>query len=180
MPVARSRSRTRWTPMRSIASAPMTPPPRNPVSGLRPRSSAPEPPEVATSASECPAKDWPRSTVKTPTPAETMATIAPMSAAVCTGPLEKSPGSKSQPTRSALLERGVHGDRRAELVLVARAGDHDQPVVHAQHLGAYDLFDRAAGGAPARQVDDAVHDRDERVHLVRRQQDGHAVLLGQR
>ena len=92
--MARSRLRTLWTPIRSIAPAPMTPPPRNPTRGLKPRKNAPEPPVVATSVSAWPAKDWLRTTVKTPTTAETIAVTVPIAAAVRTGPLEKKPGSK--------------------------------------------------------------------------------------
>jgi hypothetical protein len=53
---------------------------------------------VATSVKACPAKDWPRTTVKTPTTAETTAVTAPMTSAVRTGPLEKKPGSKMRCT----------------------------------------------------------------------------------
>ena len=110
MPVATSRPRTRCTPMASMLSAPRMPPARKPVRGLSPSSNAPEPPAVETSARECPAKDWPRMTVKIPTAAETTATTPPMTTAVCTGALEKNPGSKSHPMPlSALLARGPLG-----------------------------------------------------------------------
>ena len=52
------------------------PAPQEPGQGTQPSSSAPEPPAVDTSARECPAKDWPRRTVNTPTTAETTATTA--------------------------------------------------------------------------------------------------------
>jgi hypothetical protein len=55
---------------------------------------------VATSVSAWPAKDWLLTTVKTPTIAETTAATAPMTAAVCTGWLEKKPGSKKMRTRA--------------------------------------------------------------------------------
>ena len=42
-----------------------------PQSGLAPTRKAPEPPVVPRSPREWPAKDWPRTTVKTPTTAET-------------------------------------------------------------------------------------------------------------
>ena len=48
---------------------------------------------VATSASECPANDWPRVTVNTPTTAEVIATTVPTSTATRTGLLDHSPGS---------------------------------------------------------------------------------------
>ena len=50
---------------------------------------------VATSVRACPANDWLRMTVKIPTTAETTAVTDPISTAVCTGPLEKNPGSKT-------------------------------------------------------------------------------------
>ena len=92
--------------MSSIAPAPMTPPPMNPTRGLRPRKNAPDPPVVATSVSAWPAKDWLRTTVKTPTTAETIAVTAPIAAAVWTGPLEKKPGSKRRRTPSQETVKG--------------------------------------------------------------------------
>ena len=50
-------------------------------------------------------------------------------------------------------------------------------VERAQHVGADDLLGRAARRAAAGEVDDAVHHRQERVHLVRREQDRDVVLL---
>ena len=94
IPVARSRPRTRRTPIMSITPAPMMPSPTNPTTGLSPMSSAPEPPAAETSPSAWPPKDWPRMTVNTPTTADTTATAAPTAAAVWTGALEKKPGSK--------------------------------------------------------------------------------------
>ena len=87
----------------------MTPPPMKPTSGLIPNRKAPEPPVVATSVKACPAKDWLRTTVKTPTTAETTAVTAPMSGRVWTGPLREEPG----------LEEEVH----------ARSGDGQGRVV---------------------------------------------------
>ena len=57
--------------------------------------SAPDPPAAETSPSACPAKDWPRMTVNTPVTAETMATTAPIVAAVWTCALVKNPGSNT-------------------------------------------------------------------------------------
>ncbi len=76
------------------AAAP-TPKARNPQNWLRPARNAPEPPAVDTSASECPANDWPRVTVNTPTTPEVIATTAPTSAAARTGPLPSRPGAKT-------------------------------------------------------------------------------------
>ena len=80
--------------MASISAAAAIPAARNPQNWLRPTRNAPDPPVVATSASEWPAKDWPRRTVNTPMTPEVMATTAPTSRAVLTGPLLNSPGSK--------------------------------------------------------------------------------------
>ncbi len=106
MPVATSRLRARSTPIISMAPPPMTPPAMNPVSGLSPKRKAPEPPVVATSVNAWPAKDWLRTTVKTPTTAETTAVSAPMSAAVWTGALEKNPGSNRRCTRRQVTVNG--------------------------------------------------------------------------
>ena len=81
--------------MRSITAAATTPRPTNPTTGLAPRRNAPDPPAADTSVSECPAKDWPRITVNTPTTADTTATTAPMMRATWTGWLEKNPGSNT-------------------------------------------------------------------------------------
>jgi hypothetical protein len=67
----------------------------NPYSGLTPTRKAAEPPAVPMSASEWPAKAWPRITVNVPTTPETMATTPPTIKATCTGELEKNPGSKT-------------------------------------------------------------------------------------
>ena len=75
------------------AAAPI-PKARKPQNWLRPMRKAAEPPVVATSASACPAKDWPRVTVNTPTTPEVTATTVPTSSATRTGPLDTSPGSK--------------------------------------------------------------------------------------
>ena len=95
MPVARSRPRSRWTPIMSITPAPAMPAPTKPGRGVSPSSSAPEPPAAETSPSACPAKDWPRMTVNTPVTADTTATIAPIEAATWTCGLVKKPGPKT-------------------------------------------------------------------------------------
>ncbi len=96
MPVARSRPRTRRMPIRSMTTAPTTPAPTKPSTGLAPTRRAPEPPAVDTSVRAWPPNDWPRSTVNTPTTADTTATTAPMTVATWTGWLAKNPGSKTQ------------------------------------------------------------------------------------
>ena len=45
----------------------------------------------------------------------------------------------------------------------------------AQDIGTHDLLGRPAGGAPGGHVDDPVHHRQQRVHLVSRKQDRHLV-----
>ena len=92
--MATSRPRRRCTPIPSISAAAAIPAARKPQNWLSPTRNAPDPPVVATSASEWPAKDWPRMTVKTPMTPEVTATMAPTSKAVLTGPLPNSPGSK--------------------------------------------------------------------------------------
>ncbi len=73
----------------------MMPRPTKPATGLSPMSSAPDPPAAETSPRACPANDWPRITVKTPVMADTIATTAPIVAAVWTWTLPKNPGSKT-------------------------------------------------------------------------------------
>ena len=92
-PVATSRPRRRCTPISSMTAAPAMPASRKPQNWLTPTRNAPAPPVVATSASECPANDWPRTTVSTPTTPEVTATTVPTRTAVRTGPLLSSPGS---------------------------------------------------------------------------------------
>ena len=48
----------------------------------------------------------------------------------------------------------------------------------AEHVGADDLVGGAAGCPAAGEVDDAVHDRQQRVHLVRREQHRDALFGG--
>ncbi len=109
MPVAKSLPLARLTPIISMAPAPATPPATKPNNGLTPARNAPEPPAVATSASEWPANDWPRTTVNTPTTPETTATMLPTTHAMCTGPLEKKPGSNTQCTGQTALRPGSGG-----------------------------------------------------------------------
>ncbi len=76
-----------------MTAAATTPAIRNPQNWLRPTRNAPAPPVVATSPSECPANDWPRMTVSTPTTPEVIATTVPTRSAVRTGWLLTNPGS---------------------------------------------------------------------------------------
>ena len=76
-----------------MIAAPAMPAIRNPQNWPTPARNAPAPPVVAMSASECPANDWPRMTVSTPTTPEVTATTVPTRTAVRTGPLLSSPGS---------------------------------------------------------------------------------------
>src|SRR4029077_2073095 len=68
-------------------------------------------------------------------------------------------------------------------------GDDQDPAVYVQHvdgvpvqpgqdLGGDDLVGRPAGGPATGQVDDVVHHRQQRVHLVRGQQHGDLLLAG--
>ena len=108
----------------------------NPTSGLTPIRKAPTPPAVETSVSACPANDWPRMTVKTPTIARRRsATAAPMHERRC-GPArcEKNPARRS---RSTLLHSSAH-DRECRRLdghrsVSALGSGHDQdPAVHAE------------------------------------------------
>ena len=76
--------------MKAAAPAPNA---RYPQNWFSPTRNAPDPPVVAMSARECPANDWPRITVNTPTTAEVTAVTPPTSSAICTGVLLKKPGS---------------------------------------------------------------------------------------
>src|ERR1700743_2596153 len=120
---------------RMIAAA--TPQARKPQNWSRPTRKAPEPPVVATSASECPANDWPRVTVNTPTTPEVIATTVPTRTATRTGLLDHSPGSnrKCMSGDPAAIHRvrlggGVVVARvRAAGVLPGLAGHDDHPAV---------------------------------------------------
>jgi hypothetical protein len=54
---------------------------------------------------------------------------------------------------------------------------HVLAVQVAEHVGADHLFRRPGGGPAAGQVDEAVHDRQQRVHIVRRDQHRDLLLL---
>ncbi len=55
---------------------------------------------------------------------------------------------------------------------------HVVPVEPAEHLTSDDLGSRSARRPAAGHVDDAVHHREQGVHLVRRQQHGDLLLAG--
>ena len=153
------------------------------------------------SPSASPAKDCPRITVKTPTTPVTIATAAPTASATWTASLSKKPGAKTKNaalTRHRADFRHARARRLGEVVLdrllaavqvgvVARAGDDQHAAVDvdhvdvvaveaAEHVGPDHLLAGAAGGAAAREVDDPVHHRQQRVDLVGGDQDGDAAL----
>jgi hypothetical protein len=53
------------------------------------------------------------------------------------------------------------------------------PVQLRQHVGLHDLVGSAGGDLAAGHVDDPVHHRQQRVHVVRGQQDGYLLTPGQ-
>src|SRR5487761_312525 len=191
MPVARSLPRGLRTPINSMTPAATTLRATKPYSVDTPRRTAAEPPAVPMSERACPANDWPRMTVNTPTQAETMATIPLTASAMCTGLLEKKPGSNTgerEPTMAsvALAEADERVGAAPAVGLVA-ARHHEHPAFDVDHLDvtaiecterlrADHLVRRSRRGPAAGEVDDAVHDRQERVDVVRRQQDGDALI----
>ena len=75
------------------------------------------------------------------------------------------------------------------VALVLGAGNHQHPAVHVDHLDAVtveaaegvgldDLGSGARRRTAIRQVHDAIHDRQQRVHVVRRKKDGDVLLGG--
>ena len=192
IPVARSRPRARCTPIASIAPAAITLPSTNPHSGPMPTRYAPAPPVVPRSPNASPAKDWPRMTVNTPTTPVTTATSAPTARAMCTASLSKNPGAKIGDRK--WLTTGPPDSREDALVarqvgVLAGAGDDQHAAVDvqdvdvvavelAEHIGADDLLGGAADRAPGGEVDDAVHDGQQRVDLVRGDQHRDLLLAG--
>src|ERR1700685_3059127 len=187
MPVARSRPRGRRTPIMSMTPAATTLVPAKPHSGLIPMRNEAEPPVVLMSPSACPAYDCPRITVNVPTMPDTTATTPPASSATGTGALAKKPGSTMARSKWPAVSRAVVGvgarvlDRDVEAFTAP--GHHQDPAVHvddidvgtvqlAEPLAGHDLVGWPAGGPAVRHVDDPVHDREQRGHLVRRGQHG--------
>jgi len=148
------------------------------------RECRPGSPAVATSVRACPAKDCPRSTVKMPTTPDTTDTSAPSRRAVRTVPFENSPGSRIQRTITRAPPRMVSHQRIAALI----ATSHDEhatvnaqhvdvmAVERTQHLGLDDFFGRATRHTPIGDVDHPVHDWQQWVHLVRRQENRHVLI----
>ena len=180
-----------------MTAAPATPRPTNPNSGSAPISDAPDPPAVDTSVRAWPPKDCPRSTVNTPTTADTNATAPPTIIAVCTGWLEKNPGSNTHVnnrcTRFSPPRRSAGSPRSADSpdwVVGQSGGGHDQDaavdvdhvdvmaVQPAQDVVADDLAGRAAGRPAAGEVDHRVHHWQEWVDLVGGQQHGDLLVAG--
>src|SRR5271154_5684202 len=119
------------------------------------------------SARECPANDWPLVTVNTPTTAEVIAMTAPTSSAVCTGSLLKKPGPK-------ISCIGYHQHP------VADPDDLDRLTVQpGENVGLDYLVGGTGGDLAAGHVDDAVHHRQQRVHVVGGQQDGDLLALAE-
>ena len=129
-------------------------------------------------------------TVNTPTMPETTAVIAPTTRATWTGSDEKNPGSNSVDHEAAttITAPGKRVGVAGMVGLMLSAGDHQHPALDVDHLDvvavepaqgvrAHHLVGRARGGAAVGEVDDAIHDRQQRVHVVRGEQD-RDVLLG--
>ncbi len=164
--------------------------PANPHSGLIPMRKEPEPPVTLMSASACPAYDWPRITVNVPTIPDTTATTPPASSATRTGALARKPGSTT--ALRTLMPCWRSGGRLAlerDVEPVAAPGHDQDPAVHvdhvdvmpvqfAEHVAPDDLVGGPAGGPPVGHVDDPVHDRQQRVHLVSRDQHRDPLLPG--
>ena len=157
--------------MASISAAAAIPAARNPQNWLMPTRNAPDPPVVATSASEWPAKDWPRSTVNTPMTPEVTATTAT--------------DEQGRPDRAAAEQ-----PRLEEVVHRYSPATTEHPAVHPDHvhlvavqpgeaLRGDHLVGRAGGGVASCDVHDPVHDAEQRVHVVRGEQHGDLLLAGQ-
>src|ERR1039458_7858371 len=173
-----------------MSPASMTAMPMKPQSGLAPPRKAADPPAEPTSPRACPAKAWPRMTVKTPTAPVTSATTAPTTRAACTGPLAKNPGANSvcnswfisarrcrarPPHRRSPPRGAVAGPARRTVGLLhgdpgraLRPRHHQDATVDAEHVdvltveGAQHLGPDHLGGGPARSP--ARGDINEPVH----------------
>ena len=98
------------------------------------------------------------------------------------------PGAGRAAARPRMGRRRVRG-WRWHPGAAALAGHHQDPVVHpdhvhvlavqvAEHVGADHLVRGPGGGLAAGQVDDAVHEWQQRVHVVRRDQHRDALFPG--
>src|SRR4051812_3996435 len=73
------------------------------------------------------------------------------------------------------VDLAVRGDDEDPLL---DADDVDRPAVKArEHVAAHDFLNRAERGAAAAEIEDAVHRAEERVQLVRGEEDGDAERL---
>jgi hypothetical protein len=130
-------------------------------------------------------------TVNTPTTAEIAAISPPSKSATRTGEFEKNPGSTIQVmmecTSSTDDECGACRENR--FLSAAVTCDDQNPAVHVQDVDVMaikpfedvrsdHLFGCPTGRPTAREIDDPVHDGQERVHLMGRQEHRDALLLG--
>ena len=129
-------------------------------------------------------------TVNTPTTPATSATSAPTPAR-WTASLAKKPARTAAATEwftrrppgagkaTSWPPRSVRSPRPPRPARVrARENVDVVAVERAEHVGADDLVGRSARGAPAGEVDDAVHHRQQRVDLVRGDQHRDPLLAG--
>ena len=131
-------------------------------------------------------------TVNTPTTPVTTATSVPTPRAMCTASLSKNPAAKIG-DRRWLTDRtpapGKTPSWPAQVGVLAGAGDDQHAAVDvqdvdvvavelAEDIGAHDLLGGAADRAAGGEVDDAVHDRQQRVDLVCGDQHRDLLLAG--
>jgi hypothetical protein len=117
--------------------------------------------------------------VNTPTIAETTAIKAPTNVATWTGELEKNPGSNTQLASDFMLSHDDRVPLAEDLFVTTSWPGYDEDtavdmedidvvsIKFAQHLGSDDLFSRSASHASRSEIDDSVHNRKKRIHLVR-------------
>src|SRR5438874_2627122 len=168
------------------ASAPSPQMPKYPTATGTPARLAADAPVNAVTDSVCPANVWRRSTMNHPiTPAIT-ATIVPAASACCMNGNAKSArtsvtGLHESPVKTALMRmvpvqvgRPDHHEPS-----VGRAEHFDRhPVERAERLRGDDLLRRPFHRRAAGEVDDAVEVADDRVHVVRDEQDCNVLLGG--
>ena len=194
IPVARSRPRGRCTPIMSITPAASTPIPAKPHSGLTPARKEAEPPVTLMSASACPANDWPRSTVNDADDAGHHGDHAareqrrPDRGAGEEARLEEQRCSRCGTAIRRSRGSTGSGDGRGQAVPAAPATTRIRPCTRitstcwpysALSTSVRTTSSVVPAGGPARgQVDDAVHHRQQRVHVVRRDQHRDLLLPG--
>ena len=118
---------------------------------------------------------------KHPDDAETTATIPPTTSATWTGSDEKNPGSKSGDRMAASGSRAREGVGVPTCPPVLRPGHDQHPALDVDDLYGWPYSRLSVsvvttssgcrGGPTIGQIDDTVHHRQQRVHVVRRQQD---------